>query len=80
MLVADLMGVRVTFECEAVRVRPDNSEVDRLFACHAAATERMNWHPEFGGVEGFRRGLKSTIDWFSDPSNLAFYKAQIYNV
>jgi len=32
------------------------------------------------GLEGFRRGLAETIDWFTDAKNLAAYKADIYNL
>ena len=33
---------------------------------------------EYGGGEGFRRGLQATVDWFSDPANLARYKTDRY--
>ena len=36
------------------------------------------WSPDYGGGEGFERGLQQTIDWFSDPANLARYKADRY--
>ena len=36
------------------------------------------WTPEYGEGEGFRRGLRETIDWFSEPANLARYKTDRY--
>jgi len=38
------------------------------------------WAPQFSGVEGFKRGLARTVDWFRDPANLARYKADAYNL
>lgn len=79
-LIAQLMGVDVQIECDAQRLRPADSEVERLFASYAKAQERMGWQPEYGGVEGFKRGLQQTIDWFSQPHNLAQYKVGAYAI
>ena len=34
----------------------------------------------FSGREGFRHGLRETVDWFEHGKNRAAYKADIYNV
>lgn len=78
--IADLMGVDVNFEYDDVRIRPENSEVERLFASYAKAEKLMNWKPEYGGLDGFRRGLEKCIDWFKNPTNLARYKIDTYNI
>ena len=36
--------------------------------------------PQYGGQEGFRRGLKETIDWFVQPKNLSAYKVGQYTL
>ena len=79
-LIAELMGVEVGIVTDAERIRPENSEVERLFASNALARERMGWSPEYAGLAGFRRGLQQTIEWFRDPKNLSRYKTDIYNV
>jgi dTDP-glucose 4,6-dehydratase len=56
------------------------SEVDRLWADHSQMTGLTGWTPDYGGGEGFRRGLSETIDWFRDPAVLAGYKAGTYNL
>ena len=61
------------------RLRPENSEVERLFSCNKKAKELLDWVPEYAGIEGFRRGLENTIDWFSIEENLKLYKSNIYN-
>jgi len=79
-LIAELMGVEVQIETEAARLRPDASEVERLWADNSRARDLSGWTPEYAGVDGLRRGLAETIDWFRDPRNLAMYRAHEYNI
>jgi len=79
-MIADLMQVNLKIETDEQRLRPEKSEVNRLWAENKKAKELLNWEPSYGGKEGFRRGLKETIDWFTNPINLAQYKADVYNI
>jgi NAD dependent epimerase/dehydratase len=58
------------------RLRPDKSEVERLLGSNEKITRLTGWKPEFTLDEG----LRQTIEWFSEPSNLGRYKADIYNL
>lgn len=78
--IAEIMGVQVEFETEEDRVRPDDSEVERLFAENAKARELTGWQPVYGGLDGFRKGLRKTVEWFVDEKNVAVYKPEIYNI
>lgn len=79
-LIAEAMGAEVEFVCDAERLRPAASEVERLFGSNDKVLELTGWKPEYGGGEGFYRGLAETAEWFSNPENLAFYKAGQYNI
>jgi NAD dependent epimerase/dehydratase len=79
-MIADLMGISMELDVDSNRVRPENSEVDRLFGCGDAAREVLGWRPRYAGVDGLRRGLRETIAWFLEPGNLDRYKADRYNV
>ena len=79
-LIAEVMGREVEFVSDAQRLRPAGSEVERLWADNTLVRELTGWTPEFGGVEGLRRGLGETVEWFSDPRNLGRYKAGLYNL
>jgi dTDP-glucose 4,6-dehydratase len=79
-LIAQAMGVEIEIVTDEQRLRPDKSEVERLFADNSKASELLGWTPTHAGIEGFRRGLETTIDWFTDPANLAHYKTGIYNL
>lgn len=78
--IASLMGADVNVQTEQARLRAERSEVERLWASADKARRLLGWAPEHGGREGFSRGLRKTIDWFTDPSNLAGYKPDVYNV
>ncbi|MFT6180102.1 MAG: NAD dependent epimerase/dehydratase [Akkermansiaceae bacterium] len=58
------------------RVRPEKSEVERLFGSKEKITRLTDWKQKFS----LEQGLEETIAWFSDPANLARYKVDIYNV
>ena len=62
------------------RLRPENSEVGRLWADNSKARHLFGWQHRYGGREGFKRGLTNTADCFSQPANLRPYKADTYNL
>lgn len=76
--IIDLMGSDARIVADDQRLRPEASEVERLWAGSDLMTSLTGWTPAYGEGEGFRRGLKETIDWFSDPANLARYKTDRY--
>ena len=79
-LIAELMGRQIEFTSDEQRMRPAGSEVERLWADNTLARELMGWTPEYPGVEGLKRGLRETIEWFGQPNNLRRYKAGLYNI
>jgi NAD dependent epimerase/dehydratase len=79
-LIADLMKRDVEFVSDDARLRPASSEVERLWADNQRARELAGWTPDYAGVDGLRRGLQETIEWFADRRNLARYKAGLYNI
>ena len=79
-LIADNMAVEIEINTSNERLRPKNSEVERLFADNSKAKEIFDWQPSYGGLDGFKRGLGETIDWFKHPKNLLSYKSGTYNL
>ena len=80
LAIAQAMGVEITIETDDVRLRPEKSEVERLWAANGKARELLGWQPAYAGREGLVRGLAHTVDWFRDPAHLAAYKSHLYNV
>ena len=74
------MNADVEIVTDAKRLRPANSEVERLWADNAKAFNLFGWAPVYGGREGLKRGLAETAEWFMRSENLRGYKANIYNI
>jgi NAD dependent epimerase/dehydratase len=73
--IARLMAADVDITEDTQRVRPKNSEVQRLVADAAKLTEHTGWRPAHTRDDGLRR----SIDWLCRPKNLARYKPGIYH-
>ena len=70
------MGKDIQVKMDPKRIRPEKSEVMRLWCDNRKINELTGFRPEHTITEG----LKKTIDWFLDPENLKKYKPGIYNV
>jgi len=79
-MIAETMNAEISIETDEQRLRPDKSEVDRLWADNSKARGLLNWMPEFAQREGFNKALAETVQWFIDPKNLNRYKHGIYNI
>jgi len=65
-----------TIKQDQQRMRPEKSEVYRLFGDNKKLLEHTNWKQQFN----LQQGLHETIQWFRDSRNLEKYKPEIYNV
>lgn len=75
-LIKKLMKSDVKFIQDKSRLRPEKSEVNRLWCDNTKINKFTGFKPQYS----FEQGLKETIDWFKNPDNLKKYKADIYNV
>lgn len=78
--IAEVMKADIEIVTDEARLRPEKSEVERLWADNAKAREIFGWQPSYGGLDGFKRGLSETVEWFTQARNLRGYKADIYNL
>lgn len=60
--------------CEEERLRPENSEVNRLLGSNQKLKELTEWKQKYS----FEDGIQETIKWFKQ--NLDKYKIDIYNI
>jgi NAD dependent epimerase/dehydratase len=79
-LIAEVMNTEVEIITDEIRMRPVDSEVERLWADNTKARELFGWQPAYSGLEGFKRGLDKTAQWFATSANLRRYKADVYNI
>ena len=75
-LIKDIMNSEVEFITDEQRLRPEKSEVFRLWGDNSLIKQLTDFEPQYSLEEG----LKETIEWFSNPENLKKYKIDIYNV
>ena len=73
-LIGALMGCETTLETDEHRLRPDNSEVERLLADNQLAGSLLGWQPKVTLEEG----LGLTIQWMRQHLNK--YKPHMYTV
>ncbi|HEY5018527.1 MAG TPA: GDP-mannose 4,6-dehydratase [Streptosporangiaceae bacterium] len=72
--ITGLMGIDADITEDAQRLRPKDSEVMRLVCDASRLRERTGWQPRVDREQG----LRQTIEWFSDPANLAYYTSTGY--
>jgi len=75
-IIKELMNSDIEYIVEEQRIRPDKSEVFRLWCDNTKIKKLTGFKPQVDIQEGLQR----TIDWFTDSQRLGQYKAGIYNV
>jgi NAD dependent epimerase/dehydratase len=75
-LIAALMNSDVKFIEDPQRLRPKKSEVFRLWGDNSKIKKLTGFEPDYN----IEKGLSKTIEWYTDPKNLAKFKADIYNL
>ncbi|HVA99325.1 MAG TPA: NAD-dependent 4,6-dehydratase LegB [Bacteroidia bacterium] len=72
-LISELMEKNILIETDSQRVRPDKSEVERLFCNNEKIKQTTKWKPDYT----LKSGLLETINWFKEHH--FSYKSDIYN-
>ena len=76
ILIKDIMHSDVNLIVDEQRLRPEHSEVFRLMCDNTKIKELTGYEPQYP----LREGIEKTVEWFTDPKNLAKYKPIIYNI
>ena len=71
--IISLIGKNAEIIADPIRVRPQDSEVERLWCDNTKAKRLLGWEPK----TSLDDGLKKTIDWIFDNINL--YKPELYS-
>jgi dTDP-glucose 4,6-dehydratase len=78
--IVKLMDANVESIEDKTRLRPEKSEVERLWADNTKARNLLDWQPKYAGESGFEVALVKTIEWFKNPSNINLYSSDQYVV
>ena len=65
--------ININFE-SAERMRPENSEVNRLLCDNTLLKDLIDWNPN----TSLEKGLTETLEWFE--RNIDLYKADHFNI
>ena len=74
--IANLMNTDITIESSEERIRPENSEVERLVCDNSKLMKYTSWKPEYT----LENGITEVIEWMKNSGNLTIYKAEQYNL
>jgi len=72
--ISSIISAEAIVEEDKIRIRPGNSEVERLLCNNNKLITNTNWKPDYD----LEKGLTETIDWLK--LNIDLYKPEIYNV
>lgn len=75
-LIASVMNVELKIKSIHERMRPEKSEVERLFCDNSKLLEYTSWKPNYS----LKDGINEVIDWMKKSDNLNYFKADKYNV
>ena len=79
-IISKLMGRKINIKTDKTRLRPKDSEVNRLLASNKKAKKLIKWNPKYSGSQGFKKGLLKTIKWFSEKNNLSIYNDDSFSL
>ena len=79
-MLSEISGRKVSLIEDSKRVRPENSEVERLWSESSKIQDEFGWSPHFAGLDGLYRGLEKTYAWFRDQAQDAGYDPKRYVV
>ncbi|MFH1581702.1 MAG: GDP-mannose 4,6-dehydratase [Pseudomonadota bacterium] len=72
--IISLSGKNAAIIEDSQRIRPKNSEVERLVCNNSKILNNTAWRPQYD----LKKGLTETIQWLT--GNINMYKAEVYNV
>ena len=75
-LIASIMNLELSIESTDERIRPENSEVERLFCDNAKLLKHTQWKPNYTLVQG----INEVVEWMKKSKNMNYIKADRYNV
>lgn len=72
--IINILGEDIKIICDENRLRPEKSEVNRLWADNTKIKQLTDWAPKYTIDEG----LAETVEWIK--KNMQYFKTDIYNV
>jgi nucleoside-diphosphate-sugar epimerase len=74
--IIDISGEKIKILTDDDRIRPAESEVERLWCDNQKLLKNTNWSPEYN----LTKGLTEVFNWMQNPQFIKYYKSDLYNV
>ena len=78
--IGEAIGVTPIVNLDGNRVRPQKSEVDRLWGDNSKILGLTEWKPQYAGLQGFKRGICEMVEWFRSDNVMKNYKPGRYTI
>ena len=75
-MIARMMDKDIVIKSSSERIRPENSEVERLFCDNSKLLKHTSWKPNYT----LKQGIGEVIEWMKKTENLNYFKSDRYNV
>jgi len=75
-MIARMMDKDIVIKSSSERIRPENSEVERLLCDNSKLLMHTSWKQKYT----LEQGIAQVIEWMADSKNLTFYKSENYNI
>jgi NAD dependent epimerase/dehydratase len=79
-MIAEVSGQALEITEDVERLRPEASEVERLWSDSSRMSSTFGWSPEHTNRDGLLRGLEKTYAWFSEHFDGPGYRSSAYVV
>ncbi|MCR8538801.1 MAG: GDP-mannose 4,6-dehydratase [Prochlorococcus marinus CUG1439] len=73
IIIQEILGINKPIKQDNNRLRPKASEVERLFGDNSLIKSITGWQPEYGGLDGFKRGLEKTVEFYKSNKEPSGY-------
>ena len=74
--IAKRMDINLCIKSTEERIRPKNSEVERLFSDNTKLLKYTGWKPKYT----LKKGIDEVKEWMKLSSNLDWYKTEKYSI
>jgi len=73
-IISEKINPNAEISYDHQRIRPEQSEVERLFCDNSKALKFLDWKPHYNNKLKFSKGIKETINWYKNKKNISNFK------
>lgn len=79
-IVEEKLNIKLKVIVDKKRIRPKNSEVNRLLSNNKKAKKLLNWEIKYKGINGFKKGIEKTLGWIDNNQEIFLKESNKYTI